>query len=100
MVFVVYAMDTTDLEHRIQVIVTLVLAVCALQFMYSFPPAEYLNAVQQVWPVAVLRVPPCAEGAPLRLPRCAEGALRCPTMLRVNHGCPQVLRVRPGAPMH
>ena len=30
------------------VIVTLVLALCALQFVYDFPPASYVNVVQQL----------------------------------------------------
>jgi hypothetical protein len=30
------------------VIVTLLLAMCALQFTYNFPPAGYLNVIQQV----------------------------------------------------
>jgi hypothetical protein len=30
------------------VVVTMVLAMSALQFMYDFPPAAYLNVVQQV----------------------------------------------------
>lgn len=48
MVFITYAMERSDLESRMGVVVTLVLAVSALQFTYNFPPASYLNAVQQI----------------------------------------------------
>jgi hypothetical protein len=47
MLQLVFAMSRRDLESRLQILVTLVLASSALQFTWSFPPASFLNAVQQ-----------------------------------------------------
>eukprot|EP00198_Chlamydomonas_reinhardtii_P002369 XP_001691705.1 ligand-gated ion channel [Chlamydomonas reinhardtii] len=61
-VFVVYCMPCNALGDRMVVIMTLFLSLTAMQFVFDFPPANYLNALQQVVLVAyVMMLVACVE---------------------------------------
>ncbi|KAG2450733.1 hypothetical protein HYH02_004571 [Chlamydomonas schloesseri] len=61
-VFVVYFMPCNALGDRMVVIMTLFLSLTAMQFVFDFPPANYLNALQQVVLVAyVMMLVACFE---------------------------------------
>ncbi|KXZ48354.1 hypothetical protein GPECTOR_28g761 [Gonium pectorale] len=52
--FVVYYMPCNALNDRMVVSMTLFLSLTAMQFVFDFPPANYLNALQQVVLIAYI----------------------------------------------
>ncbi|KXZ48943.1 hypothetical protein GPECTOR_24g233 [Gonium pectorale] len=60
--FVVYYMPCNALNDRMVVTMTLFLSLTAMQFVFDFPPANYLNALQQVVLIAyIMMLMSCGE---------------------------------------